>query len=79
MAFKALKNPNSIKVYEQNFEKNLIDQHSILQKYIEKRIDVYAKFGDSVKRLSGILLSQNSGFILKTNTGVITLNNIDAV
>ncbi len=79
MTFKALKNPNSIKVYEQNFEKNLIDQHSILQKYIEKRIDVYAKFGDSVKRLSGILLSQNSGFILKTNTGVITLNNIDAV
>jgi hypothetical protein len=79
VTFKALKNPNSIKVYEQNFEKNLIDQHSILQKYIEKRIDVYAKFGDSVKRLSGILLSQNSGFILKTNTGVITLNNIDAV
>ncbi len=79
MTFKALKNPNSIKIYEQNFEKNLIDQYSILQKYIEKKIDVYAKFGDSVKRLSGILLSQNSGFILKTNTGVITLNNIEAV
>jgi hypothetical protein len=79
VTFKALKNPNSIKIYEQNFEKNLIDQYSILQKYIEKKIDVYAKFGDSVKRLSGILLSQNSGFILKTNTGVITLNNIEAV
>lgn len=34
VTFKALKNPTSIRVYEQNFEKNLIDKSSILNKYI---------------------------------------------
>lgn len=34
VTFKALKNPTSIRVYEQNFEKNLIDKDSIMKKYI---------------------------------------------
>lgn len=79
VTFKPLKNPTSIRVYEQNFEKNLIDQRSILKKYLEKRIDVVAELGDQVRRLSGILLSQDSGFILKTDTGIISLNKVSAI
>lgn len=79
VTFKALKNPNSIRVYEQNFEKNLIDQNSILKKYLEKKIDVVAELGDQVRRLSGTLLSQDSGFILQTDTGIISLNKVAAI
>ena len=32
-----------------------------------------------MRRLSGILLSQDSGFILKTDTGIISLNKIAAI
>jgi hypothetical protein len=34
VTFKALKNPESVRVYEQNFEKNLVNTNGILQKYI---------------------------------------------
>lgn len=38
VTFKALKNSENIKVYEQNFEDNLINTNSILQKYINSNI-----------------------------------------
>jgi len=38
VTFKALKNSEKIKVYEQNFEDNLINTNSILQKYINSNI-----------------------------------------
>ena len=34
VTFKALENPDSIRVFEQNFEKNLVNTNSILKKYI---------------------------------------------
>jgi hypothetical protein len=57
----------------------LIDQNSILKKYLEKKIDVVAELGDQVRRLSGTLLSQDSGFILQTDTGIISLNKVAAI
>lgn len=41
VTFKAVKDPASVRVYEQNFERNLINTEGILKKYIEKDIDVY--------------------------------------
>jgi hypothetical protein len=34
VTFKALKDPESVRVYEQNFEKNLVNTDGILKKYI---------------------------------------------
>lgn len=38
VTFKALRNPESVRVFEQNFERNLINKNSILKKYIERDI-----------------------------------------
>lgn len=38
VTFKPTSNVGLLRVYEQNFEKNLINKNSILQKYIEKDV-----------------------------------------
>ena len=38
VTFKALTNTESIRVYEQNYQANLINTQAILQKYIDKNI-----------------------------------------
>ena len=38
VTFKALENPETIRVYEQNFEKNLVNQDGILKRYINREI-----------------------------------------
>jgi len=79
VTFKAVNATDSVKVYEQNYEANLINTYSILQKYIDKSVDIYAKFGQQTKRVNGILLGYNNGYILKTNYGIEVLNNIEGI
>jgi hypothetical protein len=79
VTFKALQNPEGIKVFEQNYEANLINTKAILQKYIDKNIEISAKVGDSSTRVNGTLLGYNSGYILKTDLGIEVYNNIDGV
>lgn len=45
VTFKALKETESIKVFEQNYEANLVDTNAILKKYLNKNIEVYARLG----------------------------------
>lgn len=71
-----------MRVYEQNFEKNLINADGILDKYIEKEITVYANLGETTKRVDGKLLgfqTSTSGYILQTRFGINTLNYIVGV
>lgn len=70
VTFKAVSSPDSVKVYEQNFDANLINSYGILQKYIDKEIIVYAKLGDNSYKMNGTLLGYNSGYILKTKKGI---------
>lgn len=56
VTFKAIKNPESIKVFEQNYEANLINTNAILKKYIEKQIEINAKVGTTSTRVNGTLL-----------------------
>lgn len=56
VTFKALQNPENIKVFEQNYEANLINTNAILKKYIDKEIEIYAKVGDKSTRVNGTLL-----------------------
>lgn len=79
VTFKALNNPEAIRVFEQNFEANLINTNAILQKYIDKNIEVYAKVGSNSIRANGTLLGYNNGFILKTRFGIEVFNNIDGI
>lgn len=41
VTFKAISNPTAVRVYEQNFEQNLVNTNGILSKYLEKNIDLY--------------------------------------
>jgi len=45
VTFKALNNTNSISVFEQNYEANLVDSFSILKKYVDKNVEIYVKLG----------------------------------
>lgn len=79
VTFKALNGTETIKVFEQNYEANLINTQSILQKYIDKDIEITAKVGDQATKVTGTLLGYNSGYILKTAYGIEVFNNIDGV
>lgn len=79
VTFKAITNPKSVRVYEQNFERNLINTNGILQKYIEKEIDIYIQLGDISRRVKGKLLGYNSGYIIETKTGIQIFNKIAGI
>lgn len=79
VTFKALKDPTAVRVYEQNFERNLISTDGILKKYIEKDIDVYVELGTTSRRVSGKLLGYNSGYIIQTKNGIQIFNKIAGV
>jgi hypothetical protein len=46
VTFKALDVTKNIRVFEQNFENNLINQDSLLKKYIEKNVEIVADFDE---------------------------------
>ena len=76
VTFKAINNPESIKVFEQNFEANLINTQAILKKYIDKDIEIYVKLGTTSIKVNGTLLGYNSGYILKTAKGIEVYNSV---
>ncbi len=79
VTFKALKGTEDIRVFEQNYEGNLVNTNSILEKYINKDIEIYTKLGEKSYKLNGTLLGYNSGYILKTANGIEVLNNIEGI
>lgn len=79
VTFKALGNSQSVRVYEQNFERNLITQEGLLKKYIDQQVDVVADFANEPKRISGVLLAYSPSVILRTERGIVVANKISAV
>lgn len=79
MTFKPLTNVGLLRVYEQNFEKNLITKDAILKKYIEKDVELYVKLGNQSKRVTGKLLGYGDGYIIQTEFGINVFNQIDAI
>lgn len=64
VTFKALNNTEDIKVYEQNYQANLVNKRALLQIYINKKLDIYAKIGNTSQKVTGTLLGYTSGYIL---------------
>ncbi|OQX95944.1 hypothetical protein B6I21_02760 [candidate division KSB1 bacterium 4572_119] len=71
--FKSLTAPEKVRVFEQNYEYDLVSANKVLNKYIDKTITVHTK-QDSI--FKGELLSSESGsLILKKEAGNIKLIN----
>ena len=79
VTFKAVDNPESIKVFEQNYDANLVTPQAILKKYINKNIEIFAKLGTTSDRVNGTLLGYNNGYILKTSKGIEVYNNVEGI
>lgn len=79
VTFKPTSNIGLLRVFEQNFEKNLINKQSILQKYIEKDVELFVTLADQSKRVTGKLLGFNDGYIIQTQYGINVFNRIDAI
>lgn len=79
VTFKALTNPESIRVYEQNYEANLVNSEAILKRYLDKEVEIYVKLGEKSYKLTGTLLGYSNGYILKTDKGIEVLNNVEGV
>jgi hypothetical protein len=79
VTFKALKDTQAIRVFEQNYEANLVNTNAILEKYINEKVEIYAKLGEKSYKLNGTLLGYNSGYILQTSNGIEVLNNIEGL
>lgn len=75
VTFKPL-NSTDIRVFEQNFERNLIDSYSLLERFLNKKVIVYAKFGSNINRLEGTLFSHLNGYILQAKDGIYFLKNV---
>lgn len=45
VTFKAINDTQNIRIFEQNFEANLINTNAILQRYINSNIEIYVKLG----------------------------------
>ena len=79
VTFKAVEDPGSVRVYEQNFERNLVDESALMKKYINKKVEVIANFGNDVRRVSGTLLSSNGKYIIQTDNEVVILQSISSI
>lgn len=59
-----------MRVFEQNFQANLVSSDAIAEKYIDKQVQVYARLGDKSVRVTGKLLGFRRGWILETQYGI---------
>lgn len=71
--FKSITDPKGTKVVEQNFQFDLVSQQKLMQKYIDKEIEVEQVIGDKLEVTKGVLLSAEGGLTLKTDKGVVAI------
>ncbi len=71
--FKSITAPDAVTVLEQNFEYDLVSRDKLLQKYIDKEIEMVRRFGvsgEKVETLKGTLLSTRDGLTLKVGDNI---------
>lgn len=75
LSFKSLTDPNGVAVREQNYQYDLLNPASILNKSIGKRLRYRRVLPDGTEEIFyATLLSTNSGTVVRTDDGRIVLN-----
>ena len=76
VSFTNLDDPDGTAVLEQNFEFDLVSPDKLLEKYLDKEIEVALPHGDQVEMVKGTLLSAMSGqLVLQTADGLRVLSS----
>jgi len=74
VTFESLTDPDSTRVLEQNFQFDLVSRDKLMERYLDKQIDVLQIQGDKVQSISGTLLSSGpEGTILRLPDGSVNI------
>ncbi|MEW6295091.1 MAG: DUF4139 domain-containing protein [Candidatus Diapherotrites archaeon] len=76
--FSDLSYPSTM-VLEQNYKYDLVSKEKLLEKYLDKEIEIEVNDKDGTKKYSGTLLSYKDGIIIQTKDGVISLGSADKI
>lgn len=81
VAFESLTDPTGTRVVEQNYQFDLVNRDKLLERYVGATITVEQQRGDTLERLSGMLLSAADGsLILQRDSGeVVTIGSYSNV
>ena len=72
VAFKSLTDPNGVVVREQNYQYDLINTNTILNKSLGKRVKIVKYLDGTVKEIEGTILSTpENGLVLQTADGLV--------
>lgn len=72
VAFKSIVDPNSVVVREQNYQYDVINPNTILDKSIGKKVIIRQVVGDRIETVEGVLLSSSAnGRVIQTKNGVL--------
>jgi hypothetical protein len=71
VAFESLTAPNGTRVIEQSFRFDLVSAEKLMERYIDQVITIDQLAGNSVKSISGRLLSTQGGLVLASDDGKI--------
>jgi hypothetical protein len=76
VSFKSITDPEGTSVLEQNFQFDLVSPDKLLERFIDKPINVTVVRGDKPQLVQGTLLSSSpSGFVLRTEGNAIEVIN----
>ncbi|HXZ52584.1 MAG TPA: hypothetical protein VEH51_11330 [Burkholderiales bacterium] len=73
VSFESLTDPQGTSVIEQNFQFDLVNTQKLLEKYIDREIEVDQVRGNGVETFRGTLLSTAGGLVLRRADGGVQL------
>jgi hypothetical protein len=73
VSFESLTDPKGTSVIEQNFQFDLVNTQKLLEKYIDREIEVDQVRGNGVETFPGTLLSTAGGLVLRRADGGVQL------
>lgn len=71
VSFQSLTDPTGTRVVEQNFQFDLVSTAKLLEKFIDREIEVEQLRGDKVETFVGTLLSTSGGLVLRMADGSV--------
>jgi hypothetical protein len=73
VSFESLTDPKGTSVVEQNFQFDLVSAQKLLEKYVDREIEVDQVRGSGVETFRGTLLSTSGGLVLRRADGGVQL------